>query len=489
MYILQDITIVRSKTMAFIQTCIDYCKANPILAGIAGGLAVALILLCIIIPCVAVSRKKKRARAEAAKQAEVAKATEETLEEPVEVTPDVEETQPVETAKTEEVSVVQETPAVEEVPAIEEAPAQEAVEEQTVTEEPVQEEVASPAPIAEEKTEEKAEEVPAVSVTEEKPQEVEKEAEKELSVAKAKTSKPAKKQVQRTPAPTETKKTEEVKAKPEPQEKEQPTAAKSTRYAGKWIVYRMVTQSAEANSEQANEEYYFFELHASNGEKLLSSEEYTSYAGALRGIDTHKKNILAGNFRTTLSKKGQYIFKLLNSKGTLLCTGENYSTKARCVKAIESTKRFAETANVEENVQEIVIKLPPEDDTPIAPLPENCTGKWIISSNTDEDGETVYFFELFANNKEKLLSSEEYSSYAGALSGIETHKKNIAAGNFRIVLTKRGEYIYKLLNGTGQLLCLGEHYKTRRRCQNAVESVKRFAVNSSISPEQNNKQE
>lgn len=487
MYILQDITIVRSKTMAFIQTCIDYCVANPILAGIAGGLAVALILLCIIIPCVAVSRKKKRARAEAAKQAEVAKATEETLEEPVEVTPDVEETQPVEAEKTEEVSVVKETPAVEEVPAIEEAPAQETVEEQTVTEEPVQEEVASPAPIAEEKTEEKAEEVPAVSVTEEKPQEVEKEAEKELSVAKAKTSKPAKKQVQRAPAPVETKKTEEVKAKSEPKEKEQPTAAKSTRYAGKWIVYRMVTQGAEADTE--NEEYYFFELHASNGEKLLSSEEYTSYAGALRGIDTHKKNILAGNFRTTLSKKGQYIFKLLNSKGTLLCTGENYSTKARCIKAIESTKRFAETANVEENVQEIVIKLPPEDDTPIAPLPEYCTGKWIISSNTDEDGETVYFFELFANNKEKLLSSEEYSSYAGALSGIETHKKNIAAGNFRIVLTKRGEYIYKLLNGTGQLLCLGEHYKTRRRCQNAVESVKRFAVNSSIGPEQNNKQE
>ena len=458
--------------MAFIQVCIDYCVANPILTGIVGGLVVALLLLCIIIPCVAVSKKKKRARAEAAKQAETAMATEEPVEE---------DAQPVEETK------------AEEVPVVEEAPAQEEAVEETVAEEPVQEEqVEAPTPIVEEKVEEvpaveeKVEESPAV---EEKPQEVEKEAEKELSVAKAKTSKPAKKQVQRAPAPTETKKTEEAKAKPEPQEKEQPTAAKSTRYAGKWIVYRMVTQSAEANSEQADEEYYFFELHASNGEKLLSSEEYTSYAGALRGIDTHKKNILAGNFRTTLSKKGQYIFKLLNSKGTLLCTGENYATKARCIKAIESTKRFAETANVEEGVQEIVIKLPPEDDTPIAPLPENCTGKWIISSNTDEDGETVYFFELFANNKEKLLSSEEYSSYAGALSGIETHKKNIAAGNFRIVLTKRGEYIYKLLNGTGQLLCLGEHYKTRRRCQNAVESVKRFAACSSVNPDPNGKQE
>ena len=477
--------------MAFIQTCIDYCKANPILAGIAGGLVLALLLLCIIIPCVAVSRKKKRARAESAKQAEVSVTTEEPVEEPVE-----------EIAEVAEVEEVSEVAEVEETPAVEEPVQEETVEEfveEAVAEEPVTEEkTEAPAPIKEEKAEdvpvvEEKVEVPVVEekvevpVVEEKPQAVKKEVEKEISVAEAKASKPAKKQVQRAPAPVETKKTEEVKAKSEAKEKEQPTVAKSTRYAGKWIVYRMVTQGAEADTE--NEEYYFFELHASNGEKLLSSEEYTSYAGALRGIDTHKKNILAGNFRTTLSKKGQYIFKLLNSKGTLLCTGENYSTKARCIKAIESTKRFAETANVEEKVQEIIIKLPPEDDTPIAPLPENCTGKWIISSNTDEDGETVYFFELFANNKEKLLSSEEYSSYAGALNGIETHKKNIAAGNFRIVLTKRGEYIYKLLNASGQLLCLGEHYKTRRRCQNAVESVKRFAASSSVAPDPNNKQE
>ena len=63
----------------------------------------------------------------------------------------------------------------------------------------------------------------------------------------------------------------------------------------------------------------------------------------------------------------------------------------------------------------------------------------------------------------------------GAINGIETHKANIARGNFRISLTKRGDYIYKLLNGNGQLLCLGEHYRTKQRCENAVESVKHFA--------------
>ena len=246
---------------------------------------------------------------------------------------------------------------------------------------------------------------------------------------------------------------------------------KQAKYKGKWTICRVVPE------ENAEEETYFFELHASNGEKLLSSEEYTSYAGALRGIQTHKNNIAKGNFKVVLSKKGDYIFKLLSGKNMLLCMGENYPTKARCESAIESTKRFAETAVLDENVQDHVVKIPIEDDV-VEPLPDGYNGKWIVSDMKNNDGEQVYYFELFANNGEKLLSSEEYTTYIGAINGIETHKNNIAKGNFRISLTKRGDYIYKILNGNGQLLCLGEHYKTKRRCLNAVESVKRFAMNS-----------
>ena len=160
--------------------------------------------------------------------------------------------------------------------------------------------------------------------------------------------------------------------------------------------------------------------------------------------------------------------------------GENYPTRARCESAIESAKRFAKTAVIDENVQDYVIKVPLEDDTEVPPLPDGYNGKWVISSREDENGEKLYFFELFANNGEKLLSSEEYTTYVGAVNGIQTHKTNIEKGNFRVSLTKRGDYIYKLLNGNGQLLCLGEHYKTKRRCLNAVESVKRFAMKSPL---------
>ena len=103
---------------------------------------------------------------------------------------------------------------------------------------------------------------------------------------------------------------------------EEDASDRMARYSGKWVICRIITE------DNAPEETYFFELRASNGEKLLSSEEYTTYNGAIRGIETHKKNILKGNFRITLSKKGDYIFKLLSGKNMLLCL-MNFSTNLR----------------------------------------------------------------------------------------------------------------------------------------------------------------
>ncbi|MBQ7913350.1 MAG: DUF1508 domain-containing protein [Clostridia bacterium] len=453
---LYNLLSVTSFIQKAVRVCWDYCVENPALAVIAAALCLALIGLAIAIPCVAAHRKKKKAAWEAEqarlKAEEEAKAKAE--------------------AEAKEAEQAAETPApVAESAPIQEEPAQPTTEATQPTESAL---VAEPAPVVEE-TAPVAETQPTESVPVAEPAPV-------VEATTKTEEKISETPIQPAPAPVELKNSA-VQAEAEPAERSvvaEPKngEAKQKKYTGKWVIFHVVTD--EENDENKNEDLYFFELHASNGEKLLSSEEYTSYAGAVRGIETHKKNILAGNFRITLSKKGHYIFKLLNGKNTLLCTGENYPSKARCEKALESAKRFAETAVLDENTRELFIKLPPEEDTPVAALPDGCMGKWIISGNTDADGETVYYFDLLANNGEKLLSSEEYSSYIGAVNGIETHKKNISAGNFRIVLTKRGDYIYKLLNGNGQLLCLGEHYQTRKRCQNAVESVKRFAFSSPV---------
>lgn len=470
-------------TKDFVLQCVDYVKANPIHGAIAG----AILLLLILTICVAVAKgKAKRKAKKAAKKAKKQAKKQAKADKKNKKSNKPAKTQPV---KAEVKSVSMEEKRALELQAAAQARAQKAAEEkarqeairkeveakleaqriaaeqeelalaqqqeETTTQSPAQD----PAPV---------EKTPAPAV-EEKPIKAEKPATKKAETAKKETKKPVEKK-QTLELYEELKDTETVNDIDDEEDETEQTA----KYTGKWLICRMLTDD---NSE---DEMYFFELHASNGEKLLSSEEYTTYAGALRGIQTHKTNIAKGNFKITLSKKGDYIFKLLSGKNMLLCMGENYPTKTRCENAIESTVRFAASAVIDENVQDHIVKVPKEDETEIIPPAPNGKGKWIIASTKDADGQEVFYFELFANNGEKLLSSEEYTTYIGAINGISTHKANIEKDNFKISLTKRGDYIYKLLNGNGQLLCLGEHYKTKRLCQNAVESVKRFATNSPI---------
>ena len=132
-------------------------------------------------------------------------------------------------------------------------------------------------------------------------------------------------------APAKPAKTEEKQvASPTKTEEEDKRSA----YTGKWVIIRNPNGS------------YHFELRASNGEKLLSSIDYTSLSGAKNGIKTHKANIQKDNLVTSQNKKGQFFFKLLSGSKQLLCTGETYPTKAGCESAIDSVKRFAETAVV-----------------------------------------------------------------------------------------------------------------------------------------------
>ena len=439
-------------SLSLVQLCIDYCKENIILTGIAGG----LVLMIFIVLCImgGKRRKAKKAAKKAKKLAkQMAKAEDELSED-------------------EYIESVTKAPIAEEV--VEEVAATETAEELPAEEAPVEEVKATP--IVEEPTTAEVMEEPAPATVEEAPI-VEEVAPVEEVKEEPKATPSYKDDVNETLAMVEDMDDNDEDILRDHYDEDE--VDRVARYKGKWVICRVITNDADC------EEMYFFELRANNGERLLESEEYTSYQGALRGIQTHKTNILNGNFKIATTKKGDYIFKLLSGKNMLLCTGENYPTRTRCQNAIDSTIRFAATAILDENVQDIVIKVPQEEDTPVAPLTEGCYGKWIITTGVGTEGQQVYYFELYANNGERLLESEAYTTYTGAVNGIRTHKKNIESNNFRITLTKRGDYIYKLLNGNGQLLCLGEHYKTKRLCQNAVESVKRFAMNSPMLADEN----
>lgn len=248
---------------------------------------------------------------------------------------------------------------------------------------------------------------------------------------------------------------------------------KKTQYTGKWGFTQVVTKDEAGEIKESD---FFFSLKASNGETLISSEEYTSLRGASQGIDTFKANIAKNNFKIAVSKKGKYVIKLLTAQGSLLAQGAHYNNRAAAQSGVASIRRFAKTAVKQDEVQ--ILELPYED----VPVAENKDydpskkGKWVLRKAVAEDGnEESYYFELRASNGQLLLTSEEYTTLNGAKSGIATHKANIASGNIRPVLTRNGDYILKIYAGNGQLLCLGEHYATKELCQSAVDSVKRFA--------------
>ena len=248
-------------------------------------------------------------------------------------------------------------------------------------------------------------------------------------------------------------------------------------YRGKWVITCVDTLDEAMNIvEQA----FFFQLKASNGEPLLSSEDYTTIQGATAAIDAFKRNIEAGNFKISTTKKGTHVVKLLNGQGMLLAQGEPYSSLTAATNAIASIQRFANTAVLSDEIQRFAVPFEPEYYPTEQQYSSTRRGKWTLRSVTNSIGKSSFFFELRASNGQILFTSEDYTSLNGAKDGIVTHRNNILNGNIRACVTRKGDYILKIYTSDGRLLALGDHYATKTLCCNAISSVMRFAYTADI---------
>lgn len=248
-------------------------------------------------------------------------------------------------------------------------------------------------------------------------------------------------------------------------------------YRGKWVITCVDTLDEAMNIvEQA----FFFQLKASNGEPLLSSEDYTTMQGATAAIDAFKRNIEGDNFKISTTKKGTHVVKLLNGQGMLLAQGEPYSSLTAATNAIASIKRFANTAVLSEEIQRFAVPFEPEYYPTEQPYSSTRRGKWTLRSVTNSIGKSSFFFELRASNGQILFTSEDYTSFNGAKDGIVTHRNNILNGNIRACVTRNGDYILKIYTSDGRLLALGDHYATKTLCCNAIASVMRFAYTADM---------
>ena len=377
------------------------------------------------------------------------KAEESQLEEIVEEkeeTPAEEQIEPVVEEKVEEETLVQEEKAedvetTEEAP-LDEAPVEEPQQEEEVTEEaPVQEEAE---PVVEEEATE-PEEVQEES-TEELEAETEdaaeaEEAEEEIEELEAEEDEPKAKPVKKVA----TKKTAIVPVK------------KGRTYNGKYEVY----QTADG---------YAYQLKASNGEILVTSETYASKDGVLKAIDAVKKNLETGTVKIFPDKRGKYQFKLISKNYRTLAISANYNVEKSAIRASESFKKFALKADI------VDIELPDNDAAIATPIEitakpdDKQGGKFVYEEFNGEFG-----WELRASNGQILCQMDGYTSKKGCMNSIDKFKENVASGTFKCVQDKAGRYQFKLYSQAGRICAVGESYSTKQSAEGAANSVVSFS--------------
>lgn len=104
-----------------------------------------------------------------------------------------------------------------------------------------------------------------------------------------------------------------------------------------------------------------FDLKATNGEVIASSEVYTTERTCLQGIQSVKNNCVGGiedqtvenfqvlkhpKFEVYVDKAGEFRFRLKAKNGQIIATGEGYKRKDSCLNGIESVKKNAPEAEI-----------------------------------------------------------------------------------------------------------------------------------------------
>ena len=105
-------------------------------------------------------------------------------------------------------------------------------------------------------------------------------------------------------------------------------------------------------------------------------------------------------------------------------------------------------------------------------------------------------FDLKATNGQVSATSEVYDSEAACKNGIASVQKNAPEAavenqtvegyavekhpKFEVYEDKGGEYRFRLKATNGQVIAVGEGYKTLANCLNGVESVKKNAPDADV---------
>ncbi|MBO4571430.1 MAG: YegP family protein [Bacteroidales bacterium] len=92
-----------------------------------------------------------------------------------------------------------------------------------------------------------------------------------------------------------------------------------------------------------------FNLKATNGQVILTSEGYTTKSACLNGVDSVKKNAVDINrFEKKVAKNGKPFFNLKASNGQVIGASQMYANEKNCDNGIASVMKNAPDAEVVE---------------------------------------------------------------------------------------------------------------------------------------------
>jgi uncharacterized protein len=97
-----------------------------------------------------------------------------------------------------------------------------------------------------------------------------------------------------------------------------------------------------------NDEFQF-NLKASNGEVILTSQGYTTKAHCMKGIESVKHNASdPSKFERLISENGKPYFNLKAANGEVIGTSQMYESEAACMHGVESVRNNAPDAGIED---------------------------------------------------------------------------------------------------------------------------------------------
>lgn len=96
-----------------------------------------------------------------------------------------------------------------------------------------------------------------------------------------------------------------------------------------------------------------FNLKATNGQVILTSEGYTTKAACLNGVESVKKNApVEARYETKVAKNGKPYFNLKATNGQVIGASQMYSSEATMKAGIASVMKNAPEAAVVEELGE-----------------------------------------------------------------------------------------------------------------------------------------